>query len=448
MTRKPAAPSNLRNGLKWRDGRPRWEPSPANRACGFAGMDLRDHAGGWMDRGAATTAADARTLWARLVREAMRDDGEGSKARSMLAAALERLPPAPVEVEARHRRALVADLIERARAVIEAREPDLMPGGPAPRTGAALVEAYFNDAQALARISAGTQRAYRIQSKKFLARFGSVRVDAITLPQIRAWYLDMQREISTATANVAVGAAGAFFQWSMWQDPQWIAASPCVGISRDRAAGRLVFWTVEQELAFVPWCDANGYVDVADAVVACLWTGARQIDVARAGLTELERPTWRYVPQKTERKGQDALAGILEPLARRVRRRRAEADAAPVRHLNDPPYLWDARMGRRHTSETIGDRFREARKAAVAAQAMPEDFLAKTLQDTRDTCVTRLAAAEVSLDRIATWGGWAVDTAKNILREHYLSLLDESALDTADKLRAWAEKQGLDLAAA
>ena len=43
---------------------------------------------------------------------------------------------------------------------------------------------------------------------------------------------DWQREISTATANVAVGAAGAFFQWSMWQDPQWIAASPCVGISR------------------------------------------------------------------------------------------------------------------------------------------------------------------------------------------------------------------------
>ena len=61
MTRKPAAPSNLRNGLKWRDGRPRWEPSPANRACGFAGMDLRDHAGGWMDRGAAmTTAATCR----------------------------------------------------------------------------------------------------------------------------------------------------------------------------------------------------------------------------------------------------------------------------------------------------------------------------------------------------------------------------------------------------
>lgn len=452
MTRRPAAPSNLRNGLKWRDGRPRWEPSPANRACGFSGLDLRDHVGAWMDRGAATTAADARTLWARLVRDAMRDDGEGSKARALLAAALDRLPPVPAEPEARHRRALVSDLIERARAVIEAREPDLTHGvdrgGPAPRTGAALVEGFFADAQAMARLSAGTRRAYRIQSKKFIARFGTARVETITLPQIRAWYLDMQREISTATANVAVGAAGAMFQWAMWQDPQWIAASPVVGLGRDKAPGRRVFWTVAEETAFVAWCDANAYVDVADAVTVCLWTGSRQIDVAKAGLAELERPTWRYVPQKTERKGQEALAGVMEPVARRVRRRRATADAAPLRHLNDPPFLWDERRNRRHTSETIGDRFREARRAAVAAQAMPADFAAKTLQDTRDTCVTRLAAADVSLDRIATWGGWAVDTAKDILREHYLSLLDESALDTAAKLRAWAEKQGLDLAAA
>lgn len=448
MTRKPAAPSNLRNGLKWRDGRPRWEPSPANRACGFAGMDLRDHAGGWMDRGAATTAADARTLWARLVREAMRDDGEGSKARSMLAAALERLPPAPVEVEARHRRALVADLIERARAVIEAREPDLMPEGAAPRTGAAMVEGFFADAQALKRISTASQRAYRVHSRKFIQRFGTRRVDTITLPQMRAWYLDLQAEVSTATANAAVGAAGAFFRWAMWQDPQWIVASPAVGVGRQKSAGRRVFWTVEEERDFVAWCDANGFVDVADAATACLWTGSRQVDVAKAAVHELEGATWRYVPQKTERKGQEALAGILEPLAVRVARRRAEADAAPLRHLNATPYLWDYRMNRRHTSDTIGTRFREARRAAVAGGAMPPSFLDKTLQDTRDTCVTRLAAADVSLDRIASWGGWAVDTAKNILREHYLSLMDASALDSASKLHAWAKSQGVALTAA
>jgi hypothetical protein len=448
MTRKPAAPSNLRNGLKWRDGRPRWEPSPANRACGFAGMDLRDHEGRWMERGAATTAADARTLWAKLVREAMRDDVEGSKARGMLAAALERLPVARPEPEHQHSRALVADLIERGRAVLEAREPELAAGTYGPRTVKAMIEGFFADARAMSRISAGTQRAYRIQSKKLEARFGDRRVDELTLPQMRGWYLDMQRDVSTSTANVAVGAAGAMFQWAIWQDPQWLKVSPLIGLGRDKAAGRRVFWTMEEERDFVRWCDANGYVDVADAVVACLWTGARQIDVTKAGLQELERPTWRFIPQKTERKGQEALPGLLEPIQRRVARRRAEANADPVRHLNDPPYLWDRRHGRRHTSASIGERFREARKAAIADGALPEDFLAKRLQDTRDTCVTRLAAADVSLERIASWGGWAVETAKDILREHYLSLLDESALETADKLRAWALAQGLDVAAA
>ncbi|WP_212567001.1 hypothetical protein, partial [Pseudomonas syringae] len=148
------------------------------------------------------------------------------------------------------------------------------------------------------------------------------------------------------------------------------------GVGRQKSAGRRVFWTVEEERDFVAWCDANGFVDVADAATACLWTGSRQVDVAKAAVHELEGATWRYVPQKTERKGQEALAGILEPLAVRVARRRAEADAAPLRHLNATPYLWDYRMNRRHTSDTIGTRFREARRAAVAALAGQSDLAA------------------------------------------------------------------------
>lgn len=449
MSRELAPPSGLRNGLKWRNGRPRWEPSPANRACGFAGMDLRDHAGVWMDRGGATTAADARTLWARFVRDAMRDDDQGGKARTMLRAALDRLPPMPTEPVARRQRELVSDLIERARAVLEDREPGVTEAlRHAPRTGKALVEAYFADADAMARISAETRRVYRVQSKKFVERFGTSRVDEITLPQMRAWYLDVQKQVSIATANVAIGAAGAMLQWAMWQDPQWITVSPATGIGRNKARGRRVFWTAQQELTFIPWCDANGFADVADAVTVCLWTGARQIDVAKATVSDLSQPTWRFTPQKTQRNGQEALPGLLEPVQRRVQRRLQDLAASQVRHLNDAPFLWDPSKNRRHTSITIGARFREARAAAVEIKAMDDAFLGIRLQDTRDTCVTRLAAADVSLERIASWGGWAVETAKDILREHYLSLLDESALETADKLRTWAVKHGLNLAAA
>lgn len=450
MTRRAAAPANLRNGLKWRDGRPRWEPSPANRACGFSGVDLKDSAGAWMDRGAATSAADARTLWASIVREALRDTDAGGVARGQLRRALELLPPMPDDAEGALKRRLVADLIERGRAVLEDREPNVTRAlGAAPRTVQAMVDGYFADAEAMRRITRSTQDVYRTQSKKLIARFGAVRVDEVTRPQMRQWYLEVRDTVSIATANMAIGAAGSFFTWATWQDPAWRNDNPCTKLGREAAPGRRVFWTPAEERDFIGWCDANGYEDVADCVTVCLWTGARQIDVCKATLSELEGRTWRYVPQKTEKRGQEALPGLLAPVTRRVERRRLQLASTPaLRHFNDPPFLWAPGGQRRHDSDSIGIRFRRAKTEALEAGAVPATFAGKRLQDTRDTCVTRLWAAGVSLDRMPPWGGWATDAPRSILRDHYLSLLEEGAIDTADQLKAWAVDNGFDMEAA
>lgn len=446
MHRKPAAPSNLRNGLKWRDGRPRWEPSPANRACGFAGMDLRDHEGRWMERGAATTAADARTLWAKLVREAMRDDVEGSKARGMLAAALERLPVARPEPEHQHSRALVADLIERGRAVIEMRDPRLQ-ATPGPRSVQAMIDGFFADRRAMADLAVSSQRAYRSQSKRIAARFGATRVDEVTKADLRDWYRDLCEETSIANANQVLGVAGALFRWATWQNPPWLLANPTSDLGRKKAPGRRVFWEFEEERLFIAWCDANGFVDVADCAAVCLWTGARQVDVAAANLSDLSGATWRFVPTKTAKSGQEALPGLLQPVKTRVERRRAAAETDAVRHLNDAPFLWDNRQQRRHTSETIGKRFAYARELAVRAGAVPEGFALKRLQDTRDTCVTRLFDAGVPLHKIPPWTGHTGRDAENILRDHYLSLREAGALETAATLERYAQANGFALAA-
>ncbi len=448
MTKKPAPPSGLRNGLKWRDGRPRWEPSPANRACGFAGLDLRDHAGAWMDRGAATTAADGRTLWARIVREAMKDDDQGGKARAMLRAALDRLPPVPAEPVARRQRELVADLIERGRAVLEDREPGVCTAlTRGPRTVQAMVDGFFADREAMKALTASSQKAYRTQSKPLIARFGGDRVDEVTRPQLRAWYLELVEQKSVASANQIIGVAGALFRWAMWQDPAWIDHNPCTALGRKKAKGRRVFWEFEEERQFIAWCDANGYADVADCAVVCLWTGARQIDVAAASIHDLTGATWRFTPIKTEKREQEALAGLLGPVKARVQRRLDEAASAPVRHLNDPPFLWHARFQRQHTSSTIGDRFRDARAAAVLAKALPESFLGKRLQDTRDTCVTRLFDAGVPLHKIPPWTGHSGKDAEDILRDHYLVLREHGALETAATLEAYAVASGFELVA-
>lgn len=454
MSRKPAAPANLRNGLKWRDGRPRWEPSPANRACGFPGVDLRDHQGRWMDRGAATTAADARTLWATFVREAMRDTDAAGRARGHLRQALDLLPPLPADPEARRRRELVADLIERGRAVLDEREPGVTEAlSHGPRSVAAMIDAFFADRDHLAGLAPNSQDAYRRQSKKLRARFGDRRADEVTRPQLRQWYLELKAASSVSTANLALATASAIFTWATWQAdaqgrPVWLAASPCARLGREGTPGRLVFYTPDEEKAFVPWCDANGFTDVADCFVTCMWTGARQVDVAAIDMADVEgKQTWRFTPEKTKQNDQLALPGLLPVVQARIARRRAELDAAPMRHLNAEPFLWDARAGRRHTSSSIGERFREARAAAIEAGVVPAAFADKMLKDTRKTCVTRLWAARVDLERIATWGGWSFKSVGEIIRKHYLSLLDEGAIETAGKLEAWARSQGLALQA-
>lgn len=454
MTRQSAAlppPRNTRNGLKWRDGRPRWEPSPVNRACGLTrGVDLKDMHGRWMDRGDAIAVADARTQWATIVRKARLETAEGSDARRHLRSALDRLPPEPADPAARHRRYLLADLIEAARATLDQREPDAeLALGVAPRSVQAMINACFDDPRWVRARSPSTVAVYRIQARKLAARFGTRRVNSITRGELREWYIDLVETISPATANLAIGAVGAIFKWATLQNPPWLDSNPCTQLSQVSAPGRRVFWTPEQELAFIPWCDANGFADVADAAVTCLWTGARQVDAAKIDMPDIEgRDTWRFVPQKTQRKAIEALPGLMPQVRARIARRRAELDADPVRHLNAEPFLWNPVTSKRHTSDSIRERFEAARGDAVAAGVVDADFATKHFQDTRDTCVTRLWAAGVSLERIASWGGWSLKTVGDIIRKHYLTLLDEGARETCDQLQVWAQRNGLALDAA
>lgn len=44
--------------MVWRDGRPRWEPSPTARTFGFKGVDLKDENGRWLSYEDAVARAD------------------------------------------------------------------------------------------------------------------------------------------------------------------------------------------------------------------------------------------------------------------------------------------------------------------------------------------------------------------------------------------------------
>lgn len=55
--------ANQRNGAPsnwlWREGRPRWHPSPTLRRAGWKGCDLKDAGGAWLGKGASVDRAEA-----------------------------------------------------------------------------------------------------------------------------------------------------------------------------------------------------------------------------------------------------------------------------------------------------------------------------------------------------------------------------------------------------
>ena len=56
----------------WRNGRPRWNPSPSLRSRGFKGADLKDEQGNWLALGPALAAAAAMNEAAGTTRSGFR----------------------------------------------------------------------------------------------------------------------------------------------------------------------------------------------------------------------------------------------------------------------------------------------------------------------------------------------------------------------------------------
>lgn len=450
MARKTAphrAPKTIRNGLKWRDGRPRWEPSPASRALGLRGVDLKDLAGRWIaDRGLAISICDGRHAWAAAIREAAAGGPDGEAAGAKLRQAMEALAQ-PSDDDKRLRRLLIQDLVHFAGALLNGQDTAAgVAMARAPRTVERLLDAYFDAVDAgRVTVKPATRKAYSAQRARFLARFAGRGVASIRRMELKDWYHDeLLVHASVATANLAIGAAAAWLAYA--QDLEWIAASPAHRLDLKKAAGRRVFWTLEEETAFVAFCDSHGFEDVADAAVMGLWTGARPIDMCAADLDQLAGEVWRFTPIKTEAKGQEAMPAITPPLRARLERRRLAAHADTVRHLaGATPVLWQPGAQRRHDTKTLWTRYCAARAQAIAADAVPETFAGKRLQDTRDTCITRLFEADVAPARMWTWTGHSQSSIEAILKEHYLVLRQEGQMDMARKLEAWAKREALKL---
>lgn len=330
----------------------------------------------------------------------------------------------------------------------------------APRTLHALWAAFeAHAAQAIARnaalpadrrdddaIAPDTLRFYRSMIKPWLACAGEEPAAALDAEIIESLYKTQKAARGHSTAHAAYRALLAVLAFGV--RIKWLPANEAKGLKLSRPRGRLRLGAPEEIKALVDAADAIPALEtlggaegrlIGDAIVAALWTGQRQQDLLACDLGHQLRDGFLIFARTHEAdfsqqkvrgrvdEGGQAHVKVLPPLAMRLRGRSSGL-------------LLPAPGGVRWNAHTFRHAFAEVR--ARAAQACPS---AASLQfrDLRDTAVTRLALAGVTIADIALWTGHSLKTIEAILKEHYLVSTRASADQVGERIEAWRKRTGV-----
>lgn len=343
--------------LQWREGRPRWEPGPGLRARGHKGRDLKDDAGRWLGYGAAIEAA-------RALNQAANEGGS----------------EAPKKATGRS----FADLCAAYRA-----------------------HAKFRD------LAARTRGGYAQHMRILESAFGPDPAAAISRADISELYDALRESRGDAMANACVRTLKLLFYFAL-DELEW-------SLDRNRAArfdmveieGRLVVWSRAEIDAFVACADAMGLPAQADALLIGAHTALSQADVLALREADLVDGIWNVRRRKT---GRACHPPCPAALAQRIAAMRAR------KRLRWPNVVFDheviARNGRPYTNPSaFAAEFRTVR--ALAAERVPS-ILDKRWQDLRDTAITALCDAGLSVPQIANISGHSLKTVESVIDKHYM----------------------------
>lgn len=384
--------------LKWRDGRPRWEPGPAIRKLGFKGRDLKTEAGQWLGLTEAMAVAQERN------------------------AEVERF---------------------RASGKTHHRERPQLSG----RTCRTLFIAWQKSVR-WERLAPATQADYRAKIAVFLADgdFADAPVLSLTKPVLDGYWQQAYRDNGHAMANGIIAAVRAML--SEGERIGWMPANsnPAKGLKLPSVPPRVVVWTPAELERLVATADRIGMPDVGDAVLIAVNTAQRQADVLAIGEPEIVAGRARFT--LTQRKtGARVTVPWTTPLLERMDAIRARRRQGSVVALRITGPLVVRPDGRAHDKWSFAPRWREVRRQAalgcddLGLAPMPE-IAGKLFLDLRDTAITRLALAGCDLIEIRAISGHSLETVTTILK-HYL-LIGESFADAAiDKLKAWMQREGI-----
>jgi hypothetical protein len=379
--------------LKWRAGRPRWEPGPTLRAKGWKGRDLKDEQGTWLELTAAIEAA-----------KRLNDEVEAWRA----GGAPRRKPAAPLRPS---------------------------------RTAEHLWEIYRQSPR-YTRKAATTQDDYRRKAKIFLARFGEFSVAAIDKPHLYRWWEELYAARGHAMANGILAVVRAMLSHACRIG--WRADNPAKQLALDTVAPRLVFWLPDEVTAIVAAADQLGEPSVGDAIVVALHSGQRLGDVLAMPDRIFDDKRIRLSQAKMKSRGGALIDAPMTPALRdRVAAIKTRKRACGLIRIDTLVLREDT--GGPYDKFSFNKAFRRARALAAKACADTCPGLAeKRFQDLRDTAVTRLALAGCSIAEIAAITGHSLNSITQIIK-HYLVLQPEMADAAIAKLSAWLEQQDIAL---
>lgn len=376
-----ASVKNLPAYLKWREGRPRWEPGPGLRKAGWKGRDLREEGGGWLSlEGAIAAAADLNRQVAA---------GAGRR---------------PVQAL------------------------------PKVKTMRDLHAAWVASPKFLAKRPA-TRRDYALKSRPILDRFGDIAVRAIQHAHLYAWWQQLHGQRGHAMANGVLAVLRIMMSHAV--KIGWRQDNPALKLDLETVPPRVVVWMPDEVASAVRTADAMGLTGLADLIVIALHTGQRQGDVL--ALTSVEIAGGK-VRLKQSKRGARVAIPLSKPLVDRlevIRQRRASAQVVTLsacRHLVQHD-------GKPYDCERVRKDFQRVRARVAETHA---DFAGKQLRDLRDTAVTRLAEAGCTVQEIHSITGHELETIHQVLK-HYLAASETMAVSAVDKMSAYLEREGIAL---
>lgn len=378
--------------LKWREGRPRWEPNAALMKAGWRGQDLRRADGAWF-------SLDEAAAW---VRERMAE------------VAARRAPVRPPRRQGPQRLSL-ARLVDMWTREIEqtlAEETKLgRPHERAPKT----VRDYAGKLRWLLR---------------FDGEIAAAEAAALTPVIVEDLVRRMRLATSDHMANSVVRVMRILYVWAGKRElVRPVKGDPFHKLGLKTPEPDPVCRSPEEIRAMVAAADALDLPAIGDAILLGVWTGQRQGDRLALQETAFRGNGGRIVFQQRKTRARVA----VPPAAELVQRLDAMRARRRARNLASPFVVLNEATGQPYNEHTY--RHLVARVRAHAATTTPglADFRDK---DLRSTAVTWLALAGCTIEEVRAITGHSRATVLSIL-DHYMAEHDAFGSEAIRKLEEW-----------